>query len=273
MHELGPSVHPQTAGPQCLPPQIEQRNDMYSKTLLWYSVTLSFSTSTRASGLSSLVFWRAEYQIEKGMNWQKRQRRSEGFVAASPRKFTEQSNVLRSETGLTVLCGTAHYRSLSLELACLLDSLWGRPRMTESSHTENQSHPVISKDMLRLHLSYSEKFIFFSTSLFLHTFLSSFLPSATCTGEELFRWWSGIYRWISGILWGAHHLLMRVERECHYAYMINLMVKKWMMSLVTWSAAWDEYGGQQGQMHSKGANMVQTPKRCKHRRNKSVAHH
>lgn len=113
------------------------------------------------------------------MNWQKRQHRSEGFVAASPRKFTEQSKVLRSETGLTVLCGRAHYRSLSLELACLLDSLWGRPRMTESSLMENQSHPVISKDMLRLHLSYSEKFIFFSTSLFLRTFLSSVLSSAT----------------------------------------------------------------------------------------------
>lgn len=38
--------------------------------------------------------------------------------------------------------------------------------MTESSHPENQSHPVISKDALRLHLSYARKVHFLFRSSF-----------------------------------------------------------------------------------------------------------
>lgn len=141
------------------------------------------------------------------MSWQKKgQQRSEEFVAARPRKFTAESNGLRSETALTVPHGTLRYRSLSLELPCLFDSsCW---RMTESSHPENQSHPVIGKDALRLHLSYSQKVHF----LFLSSF-PAFFPFICLvfgclldsSGWRSKPFWCSTcaHRWISAILWEA----------------------------------------------------------------------
>lgn len=78
----------------------------------------------------------------------KTQQRSK-MLAASPKKFTEESNRLSARRRARLF----HAGSRSLELPCLLDSLRGRRRMTEPSHAENLSHPVISKDMLHLHQS------------------------------------------------------------------------------------------------------------------------
>ncbi len=59
-------------------------------------------------------------------------------MAASLKKFTAESNMPSLETGLTALRNTACYQTESLELGCLLES--GRPRMTELSQKEIQSH-------------------------------------------------------------------------------------------------------------------------------------
>lgn len=95
-------------------------------------------------------------------------------LAARPKKFTEESNRLCSETGLTVPRRMPHAGSQSLELPCLLDSLRGRRRMTEPSHAENLLHPAISKDILRFNQSECEKssfsfpFLFFAYFPFIH---------------------------------------------------------------------------------------------------------
>lgn len=75
------------------------------------------------------------------------------MLAANPKKFRQESNGLCSETGLTVPRRMLHTGSQSLELACLLDSLQRRRRMTEPLRAENLSQPVMSKDMFCLHQS------------------------------------------------------------------------------------------------------------------------
>lgn len=68
--------------------------------------------------------------------------------------------MLSLETGLTALCSPAHYQTESLELGCLLDSLSDRPRMTELSAEEIQSHCHKHKDTLCLHLSCFKETLF-----------------------------------------------------------------------------------------------------------------